>query len=74
MHPSMRVLLLAMAIAASVQSASPRLPGRPRYLDQHPIRILPDLLPYATAMEGLCVLLAIAGLLLIMDRKNRMPA
>ena len=63
-----------VAIAASIQSASPRLPGGPRYLDQHPIRLLPDLLPYATAMEGLCVVLAIAGLLLIMDRKNRMPA
>jgi hypothetical protein len=63
-----------VAIAASLQSASPRLTGGPRYLDQHPIRLLPDLLPYATAMEGLCVVLAIAGLLLIMDRKNRMPA
>jgi hypothetical protein len=63
----------AVGIAASIQNATPRLPGRGRYLEQHPIRLLPDLLPYATAMEGLCILLSLAGLLLIMDRKNRLP-
>jgi len=61
-----------IAIAASVQSATPRLPGSPsRYLDHHPIRVLPQLLPYASAAEALCIAAAVAGLFLILARKNR---
>ena len=61
-----------LAIAASLQNATPG--HGPRYLDHHPIRVLPMLLPYSTALEGFSIAVAIAGLFLIMARKNRQIA
>ncbi len=68
------VYSIGVGVFASIQSAAPRMPGAPRYGEQHPIRSLPTLLPYATAMEGLCVLLAVIGMLLILNRKNQQTA
>jgi len=65
---------ISTGIVASIQSAIPRVPNAVRTVDHHPIRSLPSLVPYATAMEGLCIVLALVGLLLILNRKRQQIA
>ncbi len=63
---------LGAGVAASARDASRAINRQPNLaLDPHPIRSIPELLPYATAIEGLCIALAVLGLLMVIDRKNR---
>lgn len=66
---------LGAGVVASIRNASSKINRPPSLaLDPHPIRSVPELLPYATAIEGLCIALAVVGLALVIDRKNRQPA
>ncbi len=62
---------IGVGIIASFQNATRASMPRPRVVDDHPIRSLPILVPYATAMEGFLIALAVVGVLLLLNRKNQ---
>lgn len=65
---------IGAGIVASVRNAS-RMNYPPNVrIDSHPIRSVPELLPYTTAIEGLCIVLSLIGLVMVIDRKNRQVA